>query len=154
MSPKQITKRATGSLLLALGVLFSTVGAASAITLVGSDGRDEVSVQVASPTMLLITPAYVYVPPAVGKSDDASCSTTVDALTLRPIDVRCLIRDPYLLSVDLKGGDDQLRLEAPSAGRVGQIPPTSITVDGGAGADTIAVDAPTSRWALVLAWGG
>jgi hypothetical protein len=140
MSPNQVAKRAACSLLLAVLLLLSAAGAASAITLVGTYGRDQVSVRVDRQSTLVITPAYVYAPPA-SKADDASCRTTVDVVRLRPTDVRCQITGPYVLSVDLKGGDDQLLLAPLSGGTFSAPAPTSITVDGGAGADTIAVDA-------------
>jgi hypothetical protein len=143
MSPKPVAKRTACSLLVAGGLLLSAAGSASAITLVGTDGRDVVSVSVSAGqrTALVITPAYVYSPPTNGRAEDASCATTVDPLTLRPIDVRCQLSGAYLLSVDLKGGDDQLRVRVPPGGTFSAPGPTSITIDGGAGADTIAVEA-------------
>ena len=119
---------------------------ASAIKLVGTDGRDEISVTPNGERVVEISPAYAYVPPAAGTSDADNCAAILTPVSALPDAVVCHPGATYTLTIDLGGGDDVLRVRTARISPLFSTPESlasAITIDGGAGADDVAVESPT-----------
>jgi hypothetical protein len=97
------------------------------VTISGTDGRDELTVEITSFRRLTVTPA------ATVTSTRGNCAARPDPLTGRPVENRChLMADDHVdLVVDGRGGDDVLDVQDPD-----QIART-IAVSGAAGNDVL-----------------
>ena len=100
------------SALLTIALVGAGAAPASAIKIVGTDGRDEISVtpiSAASGGTVRISPVYAYVPPAAGSSDADNCAATLAPVSGLPDEVVCRPPNGYTLTIDLGGGDDVLQ---------------------------------------------
>ena len=134
-----------------LAVLFAALPAASAsaqtqiqglLTINGSEGRDDLTIDATSGGQMAITPAVTTT------AEQGACVNDTDPTTGRPIRTRCSFRfdRPTEIVIDLRGGNDELDATVEltrSDGVFGLI--SLITASGGAGNDSIWLRTATDR---------